>query len=636
MIRSRVRAGSALAAVLFALGIVSARAAADQSPDLWFAGTRLILERAQQQAGEIAVTPDDPGLVRWLGRLGASMAFAPGQRYVVVTAADRRTITFTLGDARVNAAGVTTTASFPPYLSGEDVYLSLAALARALYVVPQRENGTIVLQPQLGALDVRSDGTITYVTLHGATPLAFRRDENAPDRLTIAFPGIASALDQRRAVNGPGLATIGVRVGGTLRSPTTAIEFDVPSGASRALLPSASLNDVTLAFAPPGVAVRGVPVPALLTAPPLVASLPENASTAAPGEEPSAMPAPATVTAVTVNPAQDDATNVEIAVSGDADFEWHRLSDGRWYVDVRGATLAMPPRDDALTDGGITALRVRQFATDPVPVVRVSLSLSSLRRVEVAPSPTGVTIAVSSFDDPSPMRVGAGHIGSGTPAAYAVPAPEETPWKFSPEPVLPVAANPRLIVLDPGHGGSDVGAQHNGLTEKDLTLDLSLRLRVALVSRGWIVRMTRDTDTDVYAPNDSAHDELQARCDVANKAGARMFVSIHVNSFTTSALSGTTTYYYKAVDLPLARAVQRRLIASLGTKDDGVRKDNFYVIHHTTMPAVLVETAFLSNPGDAALLHSPDFLQRIARAIADGIGDYAAQPQSASTDATGE
>ena len=273
----------------------------------------------------------------------------------------------------------------------------------------------------------------------------------------------------------------------------------------------------------------------------------------------------------------------------------------------------------------VGGLRVHQFATAPVPVVRVSLSLVSDRRVAVTPAADGLTISVATEDDPNPQRIGMGRVGSGSAGAYAAPAP------LTAGPAPPAAANPRLVVLDPGHGGSDAGAAHNGLVEKDLTLDIARRLRGALVARGWSVRMTRDGDNDVYAANDSAHDELQARCEVANAAGARMFVSIHANSYTSSSLNGTTTYYYKAIDRPLAEAVHRRLILALGTKDDGVRKDNFYVIHHTTMPAILVETAFVSNPGDAALLHSPDFLQRVADAIAEGVGEYAAANRSAAS-----
>ncbi|MGH7727248.1 MAG: N-acetylmuramoyl-L-alanine amidase family protein, partial [Vulcanimicrobiaceae bacterium] len=184
----------------------------------------------------------------------------------------------------------------------------------------------------------------------------------------------------------------------------------------------------------------------------------------------------------------------------------------------------------------------------------------------------------------------------------------------------------RMIALDPGHGGSDPGAIGNGLTEKVLTLDISNRLRDVLLARGWKVTMTRTRDVDVYQPNDSARDELQARDDIANAAGARLLVSVHINSYTSSWLNGTTTYYYKPDALPLAQAIHARLAAMLPTKDDGIQKANFYVIHHCTMPAVLVETAFLSNPGDAADLREPAFLQKVAIAIADGVADYAGQP----------
>jgi N-acetylmuramoyl-L-alanine amidase len=185
-----------------------------------------------------------------------------------------------------------------------------------------------------------------------------------------------------------------------------------------------------------------------------------------------------------------------------------------------------------------------------------------------------------------------------------------------------------LIVIDPGHGGSDDGAMHNGLVEKELNLDISKRLRAILLARGWQVKMTRDTDVDVFAPNDSARDDLQARCDVANHAGARLFVSVHTNSFTSADQDGTTTYYFKADSYGLAQSVHARLAAALPTTDDGIHKDNFYVIHHTKMPAILVETAFLSNPADAALLKTSSFLQKIAVGIADGIGDFTGGPDS--------
>ena len=70
------------------------------------------------------------------------------------------------------------------------------------------------------------------------------------------------------------------------------------------------------------------------------------------------------------------------------------------------------------------------------------------------------------------------------------------------------------------------------------------------------------------------------------------------------------------------------MIAAAGSFDDGTRHENFYVIHHTTMPAVLIETAFVTNPGDAALLRQPSFLQNLALGIANGVKAFAGAPSS--------
>ncbi|MGH7708547.1 MAG: N-acetylmuramoyl-L-alanine amidase family protein, partial [Vulcanimicrobiaceae bacterium] len=215
------------------------------------------------------------------------------------------------------------------------------------------------------------------------------------------------------------------------------------------------------------------------------------------------------------------------------------------------------------------------------------------------------------------------------PPAYAPPGP----------------TNRHLIVIDPGHGGSDPGAMHNGLTEKNLTLDISQRLRTILEARGWTVEMTRNADADVITPqalasakSDGKPDpedraELQARDDIANVGGARYFLSIHINSYGIASLHGTTVYYYKGIDKPFADALHRRLVGELGTTDLGVRRDKLYVLNHSTMPAALVEVAFISNPVDADLLRSAEFRQKVAVAIADGIDDYAASQSPLSSTA---
>jgi len=624
MNRSLARIGSysrrttvALVALSLSFFFAAAPSAAAYSPNLWFSGTRLILDHADTRAGTIAVGVTDEGLLQFLARMGATLAYQPGQRYIVVTTADRRTISFTLGDVRYTAQSAALTAPFAPYTVRGEPFLPFYELAKAMYVAPIDLGFETVLQPQIGALDVRDEGKIVIVTLRGATPLRFARVSGSDAaRVALQFTGTASTLEQSRVTDAPGLSQITVLVEGTSRAPKCTVAFEAPVGGVHAMYPSQSRNEIVLAFAPAGTALAGTAIPDAGTT--QMAESPVPAESQSPAASDAAV-----VTAVAASPG-DQGTSLRIAVSGRASYEWHRLLDNRWYVDIRNATLGVPAHEDTLNTGAVLSMRIKQLEDALVPTVRVALTLPSMRRVDVTPAADGITLMVAALDDEEAPRVGAGRIGPDASILAVSPRQPLAPWKFG----VPVGGS-RLIVLDPGHGGSDSGAQQNGLTEKLVALDASQRLRALLAARGWTVKMTREADTDVFAPNDSARDELQARCDFANAAGASLFISIHVNSFTSSDLNGTTTYYYKAQDRALADAVHRRLIAAeLGTADDGVRKANFYVIRHTAMPAILIETAFMSNPEDAALLRSPAFLQKIASAVADGVGDYAARAQA--------
>ncbi|MBD5636188.1 MAG: N-acetylmuramoyl-L-alanine amidase, partial [Candidatus Eremiobacteraeota bacterium] len=485
--------------------------------------------------------------------------------------------------------------------------------------------------------------------------------------LTLAFSGISSTLERNRQIAGAGLQNLAITAGGTPRNPRTVVDFETVANGTHALVPSDSPNAISIAFAPPGVVLGGTPIPdsgdATVATTPLVtrdsrgaASLPGGASGAAPAASavtalppapvPVAVPQtaptptalglqPATVTGLRLDP-QGDALNVMLGIAGPVTYEWHRLSDDRWYVDLKPATLAMDAQDVPVQSPAVQALRVKGFVgpTDRLPTVRVALTLASPRIVTLIATSDGLQIAVDRLDDLEPQKVGLGELAGGKLVASVVPLPPvvasspdatgdalpSVPWKFAPP---PAGTNPRLIVIDPGHGGSDFGAMHNGLVEKNLTLDISKRLRALLIARGWLVKMTRDSDVDVYQPNDSARDELQARDDIANRTGARLFISVHINAFTSGELNGTTTYYYKTDSYGLADAVHARLAATLPTKDDGIRKENFYVIRHANAPSILIETAFCSNPSDAQLLHSDAFLQKVASGIANGVGDYA-------------
>ena len=186
----------------------------------------------------------------------------------------------------------------------------------------------------------------------------------------------------------------------------------------------------------------------------------------------------------------------------------------------------------------------------------------------------------------------------------------------------------KKIVIDPGHGGEDSGAiGPSGVTEKSITLQIAKEVEKMLKEAGAKVIMTRTTDTEVSPKHRQATDvdELQARCDVANKAKADIFISIHMDSFTSREASGTTGYYYtkgSAASKRLAAAIQSNLITQLKTTSRGVKTCNFYVVKHTKMPATLVEVAFVSNPKEEKLLTSKKGVQKAAVGIVKGISDF--------------
>jgi N-acetylmuramoyl-L-alanine amidase len=369
----------------------------------------------------------------------------------------------------------------------------------------------------------------------------------------------------------------------------------------------------------------------------------DDAAAAAPAPQPTPQSGAATVISVAIATQPDGGVSVRLSLDGTATYDWHRLRDNRWYLDIADATLTQAGRDEHPNSDAVESIRIRQIGTPDAPVVRVAFTLRDDNRVDVTPAEGALTLAVENQPESSVARTGNGQIGgatvaqssaespAGPPAAPIAPLPQSTPWKFAPAP----GEGSRLIVLDPGHGGDDMGTAHNGLVEKNLTLDIAMRLRSLLTRAGWIVRMTRETDIDPVSPqllnafasdgrpNPSDRAYLQTRCDVANTAGARMFISIHVNYADATSVHGTTFYYTKAQDVPLAQALERGMIPVAGTQDDGVVKSNLYVTKHTTMPAVLVETGFISNPGDVRLLSDPNFLQNVAAGIAAGVKAYA-------------
>jgi N-acetylmuramoyl-L-alanine amidase len=180
------------------------------------------------------------------------------------------------------------------------------------------------------------------------------------------------------------------------------------------------------------------------------------------------------------------------------------------------------------------------------------------------------------------------------------------------------------ICCDAGHNwsGVDTGASGNGLREQDITFFIANKLAKRLREYGIEVIETRPTlETNLgYDLNSS----LQARCDIANKAKADYFISIHTNSASNSSANGTETLVYalggKAEQL--AKSIQTNLVNTLKTSDRGVKVQNVKVLRSTNMPAVLIETAFISNPNDANILanRQGDIIEAITKGICEFLG----------------
>ena len=189
----------------------------------------------------------------------------------------------------------------------------------------------------------------------------------------------------------------------------------------------------------------------------------------------------------------------------------------------------------------------------------------------------------------------------------------------------------KTIMIDPGHGGPDTGAiGPNHTDEKVNNLAIALSLNTILQQAGAKVILTR-TDDSSPASNYSEIEDLQARVDLANKNNPDLFICIHNDSFSNPDVQGSSTYYSQdnpkqQESLQLANSIQSAVIDTVQTKNRGIKEAEFYVLRKTTMPAILLETAFISNPYEEARLQNPTFQKNVAGAIFHGIYNYYKNP----------
>jgi len=179
------------------------------------------------------------------------------------------------------------------------------------------------------------------------------------------------------------------------------------------------------------------------------------------------------------------------------------------------------------------------------------------------------------------------------------------------------------VVIDAGHGGTDQGTKGKNpyCEEKRLCLQTARFVKKYLDQLGYHVVMTRDTD--VFVP-------LCRRVEIARQADASLFVSIHYNSARTLAAQGIEVFFYDskeekqraAASKCLADVMLTRLIRRTSAHSRGVKHGNFYVIREASIPSIIVEGGFISNPTERASLRSTDYQEKIARGIAEGINYY--------------
>ncbi len=201
-----------------------------------------------------------------------------------------------------------------------------------------------------------------------------------------------------------------------------------------------------------------------------------------------------------------------------------------------------------------------------------------------------------------------------------VKSPKKQQPAIAVQPVTPTVTTPkptgkglRKVVIDAGHGGTDYGAIRDNINEKDITLDVAKQVRDMLVKKGYVVQMTRDSD--IYV-------SLQDRVAISENFMPDIFISIHVNSSTGNEASGIETHYYHQESILLAQTLHASLASAINTKNRGLFKSKFYVINHTTAPAILMEIGFISNSAERAELSGSARRKATAKAIVEGVENY--------------
>jgi N-acetylmuramoyl-L-alanine amidase len=362
-----------------------------------------------------------------------------------------------------------------------------------------------------------------------------------------------------------------------------------------------------------------------------------------------------------------ESTTVAIDLESEVQYEYSHLSNPeRTYFDLHDTTPAAGlPGNIEVGDPLLVRIRIAQPRAGVTRVVletkdevtpRVSMETNPYRLVVEIRSKAAAAKTHSAVDlFASPSVAGTSVAGTNPPQASVAPLGrwlEPPPASGDAQDLLRASSAKFRIVLDAGHGGWDAGTVgRKGLMEKKLVLDIVARL-------GKLVSKRLDAEV-IYTRHDDNYVSLEKRTEIANLAGADMFLSVHGNYSDLPSARGVETYYTNTYSSVRARShdgnpgdelnvswtnvdvrekvlqsrrfaedVQNSLYRTLktknpGTRNRGVREASYVVLTGTTMPAILSEVSFVSSPADENKLESDAYRQEIAEALYKGVATYA-------------
>ncbi|MDQ7842986.1 MAG: N-acetylmuramoyl-L-alanine amidase family protein [Armatimonadota bacterium] len=501
--------------------------------------------------------------------MGAIAAYYETDRSVVVTNRTRAALRLFIGQPTLQVDGKVRPLPVSPQVIRGLAYIPLQAVFSALGAWTKYEPGerTLYVSSQITAVSARVASGVLLVQVEATGPVQTETLVlTDPDRMVVDFLHAALRTPPGETpVNDAGVQRI--RTAQFQVKPyVSRLVFDLQAPVDIRVVSDPLSYLVTLEIRPKAAA--GAPPPG----PPPGAPLPGPPS-AARSTEPGVSPPTAGALRVTGVTFRRDGAGGRITVEGDGPMEY-RIREfvfpDRLAIDIENAVFVPVKEEVRLEHPSIVSVRAAQFTAQP-PVARVVVTLKRKMNYFVSRTPSGLIIDVNTQ----------------------------------------TALRRHIVAIDPGHGGRDPGAiGPSGLREADVVLDIARRVRELLERDGVRVVMTRDDDATV---------ELTERPRMAREAGASIYVSIHANAHGRATANGSETYYLTPQSLALAQMIQDELGIVLSLPSRGIKTANFLVLRDSSVPSVLVETAFISNAEDEARLRDAAFRQRLAQAIHRGI-----------------